>query len=31
MSQPIINVGILTIREDEFRAVLQAFPDNHGI
>jgi nucleoside phosphorylase len=31
MTQPIIDVGILTIREDEFRAVLQAFPDDHGI
>lgn len=31
MSRPIIDVGILTIREDEFRAVLQAFPDAHGI
>jgi hypothetical protein len=27
MSQPIIDVGILTIREDEFRAVLKTFPD----
>src|SRR6266436_5095932 len=31
MSQPIIDIGMLTIREDEFRAVLHAFPDNHGI
>ncbi|MGH7866647.1 MAG: hypothetical protein ACREP9_03195, partial [Candidatus Dormibacteraceae bacterium] len=31
MSSPVIDVGILTIREDEFRAVLQAFPDDHGI
>ena len=31
MSQAIIDVGILTIREDEFRAVLNAFPDDHGI
>jgi nucleoside phosphorylase len=30
-SQPIIDVGVLTIREDEFRAVLQVFPDGHGI
>src|SRR5258705_5783972 len=30
-SQPIIDIGILTIREDEFRAVLQAFPHDHGI
>lgn len=28
---PIIDIGILTIREDEFRAVLQVFPDGHGI
>jgi nucleoside phosphorylase len=28
---PIIDVGILTIRDDEFRAVLNAFPDDHGI
>jgi nucleoside phosphorylase len=28
---PIIDIGILTIREDEFRAVLHAFPDDHGI
>jgi nucleoside phosphorylase len=31
MSQPIIDIGILTIREDEFRAVLNAFPDDHGV
>ena len=31
MSQPIIDIGILTIREDEFRAVLKVFPDDHGI
>jgi glyoxylase-like metal-dependent hydrolase (beta-lactamase superfamily II) len=31
MTQPIIDVGILTIREDEFRAILQAVPDDHGI
>jgi hypothetical protein len=31
MSQPIIDIGILTIREDEFRAALHAFPDNHAI
>ena len=31
MSQPIIDIGMLTIREDEFRAVLNAFPDDHGV
>jgi nucleoside phosphorylase len=31
MSQPIVDIGILTIRDDEFRAVLQAFTDDHGI
>lgn len=31
MSAPIIDVGILTIREDEFLAVLQAFPSGHAI
>jgi nucleoside phosphorylase len=31
MGQPIIDIGILTIREDEFRAVLNSFPDDHGI
>lgn len=31
MAQPVIDIGILTIREDEFEAVLDAFPDNHGI
>ena len=31
MSQPIIDIGILTIRDDEFRAVLKAFEDDHGI
>ena len=30
MSQPIIDIGILTIREDEFRGVLKVFPDDHG-
>lgn len=28
MTAPAIHVGILTIRDDEFRAVLKAFPDN---
>lgn len=27
-TQPVVDVGILTIRDDEFRAVLKAFPDN---
>lgn len=31
MSAPIIDVGILTIREDEFLAILQVFPDDHSI
>jgi nucleoside phosphorylase len=31
MSQPVIDIGILTIREDEFRAVLKVFPDDHDI
>jgi nucleoside phosphorylase len=31
MNQPIIDIGILTIRDDEFRAVLQAFTDDHAI
>ena len=31
MSWPIIDIGILTICEDEFGAVLKAFPDDHGI
>ena len=31
LPMPIIDVGILTIREDEFEAILKAFPDDHGI
>jgi nucleoside phosphorylase len=31
MSRPTVNIGILTIREDEFGAVLKAFPDDPGI
>lgn len=31
MSQPIVDIGILTIRDDEFRAVLKAFPDDHSV
>lgn len=28
---PTIDIGILTIRDDEFKAVLEVFPDNHSI
>jgi len=31
MNQRTVDIGILTIREDEFRAVLKAFSDDHGI
>ena len=31
MSQPIVDIGILTIRDDEFRALLQTFADDHSI
>jgi len=31
MSQPIVDIGILTIRDDEFRAVLKTFADDHAI
>ena len=31
MTLPIVDIGILTIRDDEFRAVLNAFPDDHSI
>jgi nucleoside phosphorylase len=31
MAPSIIDIGILTIRDDEFGAVLKAFPDDHGI
>ena len=31
MIQPVIDIGIVTIREDEFRALLQAFADDPGI
>jgi nucleoside phosphorylase len=31
MGPPIVDIGILTIRDDEFRAVLKAFADDHGI
>ena len=29
--RPLVDVGILTIREDEFRAVLKAFPQNNEV
>jgi len=29
--QPLVDIGILTIREDEFRAVLKAFPGDPGV
>src|ERR1700733_6004394 len=31
MGPPIVDIGILTIRDDEFRAVLSVFPDDHHI
>jgi nucleoside phosphorylase len=31
MSQPIVDIGILTIRDDEFRALLKTFADDHDI
>jgi nucleoside phosphorylase len=31
MNQPIVDIGVLTIRDDEFRAVLQTFARDHGI
>ena len=31
IDQPVIDIGILTIRDDEFRAVLDAFPSGHDI
>jgi nucleoside phosphorylase len=31
MNPPVIDIGILTIRDDEFAAVLKAFPDDPGI
>lgn len=31
MNQPSVDIGILTIRDDEFRAVLQAFSQDHVI
>lgn len=29
--QPVIDIAIMTIRDDEFRAVLDAFPGGHTI
>jgi hypothetical protein len=31
MNAPDVDIGILTIRDDEFGAVLKAFPENHSI
>jgi nucleoside phosphorylase len=31
VAQPIVDIGILTIRDDEFRAVLQVFDEDHDI
>lgn len=31
MNYPLVDIGILTIRDDEFRAVLDVFADDHGI
>src|SRR5215469_7340342 len=31
MNQPIVDIGILTIRDDEFRAALQTFVRDNGI
>jgi len=31
MSRPVIDVGVLTIRDDEFKAVLKVFPDDPAI
>ena len=31
MNQPIVDIGVLTIRDDEFRAVLQTFARDHDI
>ena len=31
VTQPIVDIGILTIRDDEFRAVLQVFAEDHDI
>lgn len=31
MSQPLVDIGILTIRDDEFRALLHVFSDDHRI
>ena len=31
MNPPVVDIGILTIRDDEFAAVLKAFPDDEDI
>jgi nucleoside phosphorylase len=31
MNQPIVDIGILTIRDDEFRSLLKVFAENHLI
>jgi nucleoside phosphorylase len=31
LSPPVVDIGILTIRDDEFAAVLKAFPDDEDI
>jgi nucleoside phosphorylase len=31
MREPVVDIGILTIRDDEFRAVLKCFPDDPGV
>ena len=31
MSPPVVDIGILTIRDDEFAAVLKVFPDGEDI
>lgn len=31
MDQPVVDIGVLTIRDDEFRAVLRTFVRDHGI
>jgi nucleoside phosphorylase len=31
MSDPTVDIGILTIRDDEFKAVLRNFPSDHQV
>jgi hypothetical protein len=31
MAPPVVHIGILTIRDDEFRSLLKVFPDDHSI